>query len=75
MSSTRIYDVARSKPKESLAIDRFSVKRGTRCCKRSYKIGTWDVKTMNQGDLNIVNGGMSRLDIDILEISELEFAT
>ena len=35
------------------------------CC-----IGTWNVRSMNQGKLEVVKQEMERLNIDILEISE-----
>ncbi|CAF3743896.1 unnamed protein product [Rotaria socialis] len=74
MSSARIiYGVAGTKPKERPATDASSVKREVRCCKKPHKIGTWNVRTMNQGKLGVVKGEMSRINIDILGISELKW--
>ena len=42
-----------------------------RCCKEQYCIGTWYVKSMNQGKLEVVKQEMARVNIDILGISEL----
>ena len=42
-----------------------------RCCKEQYCIGTWNVRSMNQGKLEVVNQEMTRVNIDILGISEL----
>ena len=42
-----------------------------RCCKEQYCIGTWNVRSMNQGKLEVVKQEMARLNIDILGISEL----
>ena len=39
------------------------------CCKEQYCIGTWNVRSMNQGKLE---QEMTRVDIDILGISELK---
>ena len=43
------------------------------CCKEQYCIGTWNVKSVNQGKLSIVNQEMARLNINILGISELKW--
>ena len=37
-----------------------------RYCKEQYCIGTWNVKSMNQGKLDMVKHEMTRLNIDIL---------
>ena len=44
-----------------------------RCCKEQYCIGTWDVRSMNQGKLEVVKQQMARVNIDILGISELKW--
>ena len=38
-----------------------------RCCKDEYCIGTWNVRSMNQGKLEVVKQEMVRVNIDILE--------
>ena len=43
------------------------------CCKEQYCIGTWNVRSMNQGKLEVVKQEMARLNIDILGISELKW--
>ena len=40
------------------------------CCKEQYCIGTWNVRYMNQGKLEVVKQEMARVNIDILAISE-----
>ena len=40
-----------------------------RCCKEQYCIGTWNVRSMNQGKLEVVKQEMARVNVDILEIS------
>ena len=42
------------------------------CCKEQYCIGTWNVRSMNQGKLEVVKQEMARVNVDILGISELE---
>ena len=43
------------------------------CCKEQYCIGTWNVRSMNQGKLKVVKQEMARVNIDILGISELKW--
>ena len=43
------------------------------CCKEQYCIGTWNVRSMNQGKLEVVKQEMTRVNIDILGISELKW--
>ena len=42
-----------------------------RSCKEQYCIGTWNVRSMNQGKLEVVKQEMARMNSDILGISEL----
>ena len=44
-----------------------------RCCKEQYSIGTWNVKSMNQGKLEVVKQEMARVTIDSLGISKLKW--
>ena len=37
-------------------------------CKEQYYIGTWNVRSMNQGDLEAVKQEMARVNTDILGI-------
>ena len=37
------------------------------------RIGTWNVRSMNQGKLEVVKQEMARVNIDILGISELKW--
>ena len=43
------------------------------CCKEQYCIGTWNVRSMNQGKLEVIKQEMTRGNIDILGISELRW--
>ena len=43
------------------------------CCKEQYCIGTWNVRSTNQGKLEVVRQEMVRVDVDILGISKLKW--
>ena len=43
------------------------------CCKEQYCIGTWNVRVMNQGKLEVVKQEMATVNIDILGITELRW--
>ena len=43
------------------------------CCKEQYYIGTWNVRSMNQGKLEAVKQEMARVNIYILGISQLKW--
>ena len=43
------------------------------CYKEQYCIGTWNVRSMNQGKLEVVKQEMARVNIDISGISELKW--
>ena len=43
------------------------------CCKDLYCIGTWNVKSMHQGKLEVVKQKMARVNVNILGISELRW--
>ena len=42
------------------------------CYKEQYCIGTWKVRSMNQGKLEVIKHEIARANINILEISELK---
>ena len=44
-----------------------------RCYKEQYCIGTWNVRSMNQGKLEVVKQELAKVNIDILGISELKW--
>ena len=43
------------------------------CGKEQYCIGTWNVRSMNQGKLEVAKQEMARVNVDILGISELKW--
>ena len=48
-------------------------RRKVQCCEEQYCIGTWNVRSMYQGKLEVVKQLMARVNIDILGISELKW--
>ena len=49
------------------------VKSEVQCCKEGNCMGTWNVRSVNQGKLGVVKQKMARVNIAILEISELKW--
>ena len=43
------------------------------CCKEQYCIRTWNVRSTNQGKLEVVKQEMARVNVNILGISELKW--
>ena len=43
------------------------------CCKEQYCIGTWNVRSKNQGKLEVVKQETARLNINNLGISEVKW--
>ena len=60
------------KQKQHPAVDVTSDRSKVRCCKEQYCIGTWNVRSMNQGKLEVIKQEMIRVNVDILGISKLK---
>ena len=56
------------KKKQHPAVDVTGDRSKIRCYKEQYCIGTWNVRSMNQGKLEVVKQEMARVNIDILGI-------
>ena len=56
-----------------IAVDVTGDRTKVRCCKEQYCIGTWNVRSTNQGKLEVVKWEMARVNVDILGISELKW--
>ena len=61
------------KQKQYPAVDVTGDRSKVQYCKEQYCIGTWNVRFMNQGKLEVVKQEMARVNVDILEISELKW--
>ena len=61
------------KQKPYPAVDMTADRSKVRCYTEQYCIGTWKVRSMNQGKLEVVKHEMARVNINILGISELKW--
>ena len=61
------------KQKQHSVVDETGDRSKVWCCKEQYCIGTWNVRSVNQGKLEVVKQEMTRVNIDILGISELRW--
>ena len=60
------------KQKQHPVVDMIGDENKVRCCKEQYCIGTWSVRSMNHGKLEVVKQEIARVNIDILGISGLK---
>ena len=61
------------KQKQHPVVDVTGDRSKVRCCKEQCCIGTWNIRSMNQGKLEAVKQEMARVNVDILGISELKW--
>ena len=59
------------KQKQYPVVDVTGDRKKVQCYKEQYSIGTWNVKSVNQGKLEVVKQEMARVNINILGMSEL----
>ena len=62
-----------TKQKQHPIVDGTGDRNKVQCSKEQYCIGTWNVRSMNQGKLEVVKQEMARVNVDILGISELKW--
>ena len=62
------------KQKQHPVVDVTGDRSKVSCCKEQYCIGTWNVRSMNQGKLEVVKQEMARVIINTQGISELRWA-
>ena len=62
-----------AKEKQYPVVDVTGDRSTMRCCKEQYCIGTWNVRSMNQGKLEVVKQKMARVNVDILGVSKLKW--
>ena len=61
------------KQKQYPVVDVTGNRSKVRCCKEQYCRGTWNVRSINHGKLEVVKQDMARVNIDILGISQLKW--
>ena len=59
------------KQKQYPIVDVTGDRSKVQCCKEQYCIGTWNVRSMDQGKLDVVKQEMASVNVDILGISKL----
>ena len=62
-----------TKQKQFPLVDGTGDRSKVRCCTEQYRIGTWNVWSRNQGNLEVIKLVMARVNVDILAISELKW--
>ena len=72
-NNSRKNEGVEPKQKQYPAVDVTGDRSKVQCYKEQYCIGTWNVRSMNQGKLEVVKQDMARVNIDILGISELRW--
>ena len=72
-NSPRKNEAAGPKWKWCSVVDVSGDESKIRCCKEQHCVGTWNVRSMNQGNLDVVKQEMARININILGISELKW--
>ena len=72
-NNSRKNEEMEPKQKQYPAVDMTGDRSKVQCCKEQYFIGTWNVSSMNQGNLEVVRQEISRVNIDILGISKLKW--
>ena len=71
-NNSRKKEETEPKQKQCPAVDVTGDGSKVQCRKEQYCIGTWNVRSMNQGKLEVVKQEMARVNINILRISELK---
>ena len=70
-NNSRKNEEMEPKQKQHPAVDVTGDGSKVKCCKEQYCIWTWNVRSKNQGKLEVVKQEMARVNIDILGICEL----
>ena len=72
-NNSRMNEETEPKQKQHRVVDVTGDGSNVRCCKEQYCIGTWNVRSMNQGKLEVVKQEMARVNVYILGISKLKW--
>ena len=69
-NNSRKNEEMEPKQKQYPVVDVTGDRSKVRCCKEQYCIGNWNVRSTNQGNLVVVKEEMTRVNVDILGISD-----
>ena len=72
-NNSRNNEGMETKQKQYPIVDGTGDRSKVRCYKKQYCIGTWNVRSMNLGKLEVVKQEMARVNVNILGISELKW--
>ena len=72
-NNSRQNEETEPKQKQQPIVDVTGDRSKVRCCKEQYCIGTWNVRSTDQGKLEVVKQEMARVNVDILGISKLKW--
>ena len=72
-NNSRKDEEMESKQRQHSAVDVTGDRSKVQCCEEQYCIGTWNVRSTNQGKLQVVKQEMAKVNVDILGISELKW--
>ena len=73
INNSRKIEETESKQKQHPVVNVMGEGSKVQYYKEQYCIGTWNVRSMNQGKLEVVKQEMARVNVDILGISELKW--
>ena len=72
-NNSRKNEETKPKQKQHPVVDVTGDGSKAQCCKEQYCIGTWNVRSMNPGKLEVAKQEMARVNVDIFEIRELKW--
>ena len=72
-NKSRKNEEAEPKQKQHPVVDMTGDRSKVKGCNEQYCIGTWNVRSVNQGKLEVVKQEMARVNIDVLGISKLKW--
>ena len=72
-SNSRKNEGMEPKQRQYPVVDVTGDRNKVQCCKEQCCIGTWNVRSMNQGKLEVAKQEMARVSVDILGIRELKW--
>ena len=71
-NNSRKNEEMEPKQKQHQVVDVICDGSKVQCCKEQYCIATWDVRSTNQGKLEVIKQEIARVNVDILGINELK---